>query len=78
MGGLLMETAIPRRFNRHAVTRMLAAGAAWGVTLTAGLFLLGAQDCGLPCPGDVAVTTTVSVATGILTIGPIAAFHSRH
>jgi hypothetical protein len=56
---------------------MVAAGSAWGLTLAAGLIALGALQCGLPCPEDVAITTAVSVATGIVTIGPIAAFHSR-
>jgi hypothetical protein len=76
MGGLLM-TAVTHRFDRHALMRMLAAGTAWGLMLAAGLFAPGALQCGLPCPADVAFTTAVSVVTGILTIGPLAAFHSR-
>jgi len=72
-----MGIAIARRLDRDAVTRMFAAGTAWGLTLAAGLFALGAWQCGLPCPGDVVITTALSVAAGIVTIGPIAAFHSR-
>lgn len=72
-----MRAAAARRFDRHAVLRMLAAGTAWGLTFSAGLFALGAPQCALLCPGDLAATTAASVAAGILTIGPIAAFRSR-
>jgi hypothetical protein len=72
-----MSFAAARRFDRHAAVRMLAAGTAWGLTLSVGLFTPGTLHCGLPCPGDVVFTTSLSVAAGILTIGPIAAFHSR-
>lgn len=72
-----MNAAVAYRFDRHALMRMLAAGTAWGLTLAAGLFVPGTLQCGLPCPADVAFTAAVSVVTGILTIGPLAAFHSR-
>jgi len=72
-----MGIAITRRFDRDAATRMIAAGTAWGLTLAGGLLAMGAWQCGLPCSDDVAITTVLSVAAGIVTIGPIAAFHSR-
>ncbi len=72
-----MDLAVACHLDRNAVTRMLAAGTAWGVALSVGLTALNAMQCGLPCPGDVAFTTAISVAAGVLTIGPIAAFHSR-
>jgi len=72
-----MNFAVARCCDRDAVMRMLGAGAAWGLALTTGLFALDTLQCGLPCPADVAATTGISVAAGILTIGPIAAFHSR-
>jgi len=72
-----MAVAILHRLDRNAMTRMLAAGTAWGVMVAAGFLALGAAQCGLPCPDDVAVTTAVCVATGIGTIGPLAAFTPR-
>jgi hypothetical protein len=47
------------------------------LTLAAGFFVVNAAQCGLPCPDDIAVTTAVCVGTGILTIGPLAAFAAR-
>lgn len=72
-----MSIAVARRFDRDTVTRMFAAGTAWGLTLSAGLFAQGALQCGLPCPDDAIITTAISVAAGILTIGPVTAFYSR-
>jgi hypothetical protein len=77
MGGLLTNPTVVHHFDSHALMRMLAAGTAWGLMLAAGLFAPGALRCGLLCPGDVAFTTAISIVTGILTIGPLAAFHSR-
>jgi hypothetical protein len=72
-----MAFAIARRLDRRALTRMVLAGSAWGTTLAAGFFAINAPQCGLPCPDDIAVTTAVGVGTGILTIGPLAAFARR-
>ena len=69
-----MSAVIAQRFPRGALTRMAVAGGAWGLMLAAGLFALNVPQCGLPCPADVAVTTAVCIGTGIVTIGPLAAF----
>jgi hypothetical protein len=54
--------------------RMVAFGAIWGLMLSAGLTALSFYDCGVICEGDVIATTAMSVAAGIVTIGPLAAF----
>lgn len=63
----------PRLTGRTAL-RVVAAGTIWGVVLSAGLTALSLYDCGGICPGDVIETTALSVAAGIATIGPLAAF----
>jgi hypothetical protein len=72
-----MTFAIAHCFERGALTRLVFAGGAWGLTLTVGFIALNAAQCGLPCPIDVAVTTAICVGTGLLTIGPFAAFAVR-
>jgi hypothetical protein len=62
------------RLTKGAALRGLIAGAAWGVTLAAGLVGLAFWDCGIVCPDDVVITTGASLAGGILSIGPLAAF----
>jgi hypothetical protein len=47
---------------------------AWGLTLSTGFFIVALWQCGLPCPDDISVVTTACIGTGILTIGPLAAF----
>jgi hypothetical protein len=66
-----------RRLDRGAALRMLAAGTAWGIAMTAGFAGLALWDCGTVCPDDVALTAATSIAAGILTIGPLAAFGRR-
>jgi Mg/Co/Ni transporter MgtE len=58
-----------------ALPRGILAGIAWGLTMGLALPLWSFLDCGVICLSDVAVTTGVSVAAGILAIGPLAAFH---
>jgi hypothetical protein len=53
---------------------MLAAGTAWGITMAAGFAGVALWNCGTVCLEDVALTTVTSVAAGILTLGPFAAF----
>ncbi len=57
--------------------RGLAAGTLWGLTLTAGLAAMTAWQCGGLCLPEVAVNAVLSVAGGILGIGPIAAYGRR-
>lgn len=63
----------PRLTGRTAL-RVVAAGTIWGVALSAGLAALSFYDCGGICPDEVIATTALSVAAGIVTIGPLAAF----
>lgn len=64
-------------FDRSVLLRGALAGTAWGLALSAGFVGIALAQCGLPCPDDVAVTTLTSVATGLVTIGPLAAFAKR-
>jgi hypothetical protein len=73
MGGLLMVLTLSR-IDCRALIRMIVAGTAWGLSLSTGFFIIALWQCGLPCPDDIAVVTTACIGTGILTIGPLAAF----
>jgi hypothetical protein len=70
-----------RRFapmlSRAALTRAVVAGTAWGLAMGIGLAALAMRDCGGICVADAALTTAISVAAGIFTIGPLAAFGRR-
>jgi hypothetical protein len=58
-----------------ALQRGLIAGAVWGISLTLALTAIDAWQCGGVICIDAAVRLAgISVATGILAIGPIAAF----
>jgi len=72
-----MASAIVPRLDRAALLRWFVAGGAWGLTLAAGLLALNASTCGPPCPDDVAFLTTLCIGTGLVTIGPFAAFAPR-
>lgn len=72
-----MSAALALHVDRAVVVRGILAGTAWGLALSAGFVGIALTQCGLPCPDDVAFTTLVSVATGIVTIGPLAAFAKR-
>jgi len=54
--------------------RMMTAGAAWGLLLTAGLAGMKFWNYEMICIDDIAATTALSVAVGIFTIGPIAVY----
>jgi hypothetical protein len=78
MGGSLMTAALTTvHFDRTVLRRGIVAGTAWGLALSAGLFGIASWQCGLPCPDNVAFTTLVSIVTGIVAIGPLAAFAKR-
>lgn len=66
--------ALNFRLDRRAMLRWLAAGTAWGLALAAGFFGIAVWQCGVPCPDDIAVVTLTCVGTGLLTLGPFAAF----
>jgi hypothetical protein len=63
-----------RRLDRDATLRMLGAGSAWGLVMATGFVGYALWSCGGVCLEDVALTTVTSIAAGILTIGPLAAF----
>jgi len=65
------------RLTKSAVLRMLIAGTAWGLMMSAGLAGMALWNDGMICLDDTMMTTAVSVAAGILAIGPIAAFGRR-
>lgn len=61
-----------------ALRRGLIAGAAWGVSLTVALTALAAWQCGgAICIDEALWLAGASTATGVLAIGPIAAFGAR-
>ena len=68
--------AVPwtHRLDRHATLRMLGAGSAWGLVMATGFVGYALWSCGGVCLEEVALTTVTSIAAGILTIGPLAAF----
>jgi len=69
-----MASALALHSDRAAMIGMLVAGTVWGLTLSAGFFINALLNCGPPCPEDIAAVTALCIATGILTIGPLAAF----
>lgn len=72
----MMTFASAIRIDRSALTRMTLAGGAWGLTLSIGFFMIAFLRCGIPCPYDIAIVTAACIGTGIVTIGPLAAFAS--
>jgi Mg/Co/Ni transporter MgtE len=77
MTKLIQFPAIAQVPPHNAVRRGVAAGCAWGAIMGTGLTALAFRDCGMICLTDVAMTTGLSMAAGILTIGPLAAFGRR-
>ena len=69
-----MTLAIVHRLDRGALVRWFAGGSAWGLTLAAFFLAINAPQCGLPCPTDALAVIALCVGTGLLTIGPFAAF----
>ena len=65
------------RLSKPEFLRMLLAGSLWGLALSAGLAGLSAWNHGMVCPDDIAITTAISIVTGIFAIGPIAAYGRR-
>jgi hypothetical protein len=79
----MFATALPRldwtrlRLSRSECLRAIAVGAAWGVTLTAGLAAMTFWKCGLICLPEIAENAVLSVIGGILTVGAVAAYGRR-
>jgi hypothetical protein len=74
LGAISLPALRPRP---HALRRALVAGSAWGLGMDIALTTLKFQNCGMVCLSDVAITTAVAVAAGILTMGRLAAFTAR-
>jgi hypothetical protein len=79
---MLALTAPRIAWRRHRLTRAqclrgCVAGAAWGLALTAGLTAMTAWSCGGVCLPEVVENTVLSVAAGILGIGPVVAYARR-
>lgn len=69
--------ALNLSLDRTALVRGALAGIAWGLVMTAALLGMAYADCGLTCDLDVATTTALSVATGLVAIGPLALLGRR-
>jgi hypothetical protein len=67
----------PPRPSRGAAFRAVAGGTVWGLVLSGGLLSLTYYSCGVVCTGDALVTTALSVAAGIVTIGPVTVLASK-
>ena len=65
------------RLTKLEALRMLTAGTAWGLAMSAGIAGMTFWSCGMECPDDIAATTALSVSAGILGIGPLAAYGRR-
>ena len=69
----LIRPPLFARLDARGVRRGLAAGAAWGLFVGAGLIAIEAQRCGVICFDDAALTLPASIALGFVSIGPLAA-----
>jgi hypothetical protein len=61
-------------FNPLTAIRVILVGAAWGLALSAGLFVIALLQCGVPSAHDITITSAVCIGTGLLTVGPVVAF----
>jgi len=66
------------RLDRHAALRTLLAGTAWGLVMATGFVGYALWSCGRVCLEDAALISVTSIAAGILTIGPLAAWGGGH
>jgi hypothetical protein len=65
------------RLTKQDWLRAVAAGAAFGLVLTTGLVAMTAWQCGGICLPEVAVNAVLSLAGGILGLGPVAVYGGR-
>jgi hypothetical protein len=65
--------ALPRlNLDRPAILRGLAAGTAWGIAVASALLGLSYYRCGGVCLSQIVETAALSVAAGIVAVGPLA------
>ena len=60
------------RIALRSAALMVTAGTAWGLLFAVATTALTFWNCGMTCLDEVATTSALSIAVGILTIGPIA------
>jgi hypothetical protein len=70
---ILSKMRLPR-LSKRASLRAVTAGIAWGVLFSGSMMVYALANCGFVCLDDAALMTATSVAAGIVTIGPVAAF----
>ncbi len=73
----MTATALALHVDRAVLLRGLVAGIGWGLVMAAGLLGIAYAECGFTCDLDAATTTAISVLTGLVAIGPLAAFGRR-
>jgi hypothetical protein len=65
------------RLDRTTLILGIAAGITWGAVVAAALVVFTLVQCGSICLGQIIDTLALSVAAGILTIGPLALLRRR-
>jgi len=73
MNATLLKMQLPR-LTKRASLRAVMAGIAWGFIFSGGMTAYALANCGFVCLDDAALMTATSIAAGIVTIGPVAAF----
>lgn len=74
---LRLKQRAPLSLPRGSAFRMIAGGTLWGLILSGGLLTLTYYSCNAICLGDALVTTALSVAAGIITIGPVTVLSAK-
>jgi len=62
------------RVTLRSAALMVGAGTAWGLLFAVAMTALTFWSCGMICLDDVAATSALSIAVGILTVGPVAVY----
>ena len=60
------------KLDRRTALRGIGGGTIWGVSVATALLGFSYYQCGAICLGQIIDTTVMSVAIGIVTIGPLA------
>ncbi len=74
---MMIAATLKNAPTRQDGRRALALGSAWALVLTAGLTAMSVMECGVPALSEIATTGAVSLATGIVAIGPLALLARR-
>jgi len=65
------------RLRHRRLPHLALAGAAWGLSLAAGLTAMDLARCGAVCLDQAATTAVLCMAVGMIGIGPLAALQLR-